>query len=71
MTDYNLIGQHLLKSESFVKTTVLTNDPAQVIALSEALQTYLSIKGKGKGKTFHAAAERACRVGKYLSNSWR
>ena len=61
MTDYNLIGQHLLKSESFVKTYVLTNDPAQVIALSKALQTYLSIKGKGKGKTFHAAAERACR----------
>ena len=61
MTDYNLIGQHLLKSESFVKTNVLTNDPAQVIALSKALQTYLSIKGKGKGKTFHAAAERACR----------
>ena len=61
MTDYNLIGQHLLKSESFVKTPVLVDDPAQVIALSEALQTYLSIKGKGKVKTFHAAAERACR----------
>ena len=28
MTDCNLIGQHLLKSESFVKTTVLTNDPS-------------------------------------------
>lgn len=61
MTDYNLIGQHLLKSESLVKTPVLVDDPAQVIALSEALQTYLSIKGKGKVKTFHAAAERACR----------
>ena len=61
MTDYNLIGQHLLKSDSLVKTPVLVDDPAQVIALSEALQTYLSIKGKGKVKTFHAAAERACR----------
>ena len=61
MTDFNLIGRHLLKSESFVKTPVLVDDPAQVIALSKALQTYLSIKGKGKGKTFHAAAERACR----------
>ena len=46
MTDYNLIGQHLLKSESLVKTTVLTNEPAQVIALSDALQIYLNIKGK-------------------------
>jgi len=61
MTDYNLIGQHLLKSQSFVKTTILVNDLAQVIALSKALQTHLSIKGKGKRKTFHAAAERACR----------
>ena len=61
MTDFNLIGRHLLKSESFVETTILVSDPAQVIALSKALQTYLSIKGKGKRKTFHAAAERACR----------
>ena len=47
MTDYNLIGQHLLKSESYVKTTVLTNDPAQVIALSDALgfRNYLIAKG--------------------------
>ena len=63
MTDYNLIGQHLLKSESLVKTTVLTNEPAQVIALSDALQIYLNIKGKDRGKTFHTTAKRAC---KYL-----
>lgn len=37
--------------------------PAQSIPLPEALQTYLTIKGKGKRKTFHTAAERAC---KYL-----
>ena len=61
MTDFNLIGRHLLKSESFVKTPALVDDPAQVIALTKALQTYLNIKGKGKGKTFHSAAERACR----------
>ena len=30
------------------------------ITLSEALETYLLRKGANKGKTFHAAAERAC-----------
>ena len=63
MTDPNLMGQHLLKPGSVDKTAALANSPAQSIALSEALQTYLNIKGKGKGKTFYTAAERAC---KYL-----
>ena len=63
MTDPNLMGQHLLKPGSVDKTAALANSPAQSIALSEALQTYLNIKGKGKGKTFYTAAETAC---KYL-----
>jgi integrase len=63
MTDPNLMGQHLLKPGLVYKTAALANSPAQSIALSEALQTYLNIKGKGKGKTFYTAAERAC---KYL-----
>jgi hypothetical protein len=63
MTDPNLMGQHLLKPGLVYKTAALANSPAQSIALSEALQTYLNIKGKGKCKTFYTAAERAC---KYL-----
>ena len=63
MTDPDLIGQHLLKTLSPSQTVKADFGPAQSITLSEALQTYLTIKGKGKGKTFHTAAERAC---KYL-----
>ena len=63
MTDPDLIGQHLLKTSVPRQTVKIDVGPAQRIPLSEALQTYLTIKGKGKGKTFHTAAERAC---KYL-----
>jgi len=63
MTDPKLMGQHMLRSYSVAKVTQSQESPAQSISLSEALQTYLTIKGKGKGKTFNAAAERAC---KYL-----
>ena len=63
MTDPKLMGQHMLRSYSVGKAVKSQESPAQSISLSEALQTYLTIKGKGKGKTFHAAAERAC---KYL-----
>ena len=63
MTDPDLIGQHLLKALSPRQTVKANDGPAQSIPLSEALKTYLTIKGKGKGKTFHTAAERAC---KYL-----
>jgi integrase len=63
MTDPKLIGQHMLKPGSVGHVAVSPASPAQRISLSEALQTYLTIKGKGKGKTFHAAAKRAC---KYL-----
>lgn len=63
MTDPDLIGQHLLKSPSVNQYKTQSVSPAHSVRLSEALQTYLTIKGKGKGKTFHTAAERAC---KYL-----
>ena len=63
MTDPKMMGQHMLRSYSEGKTEKMYISSAQHITLSAALQTYLTIKGKGKGKTFHTAAERAC---KYL-----
>ena len=63
MTDPKMMGQHILRSNSLGKAQKFDVSPAQRVTLSEALQTYLTIKGKGKGKTFHTAAERAC---KYL-----
>ena len=63
MTDPDLIGQHLLKTCSVAQVAKADLSPVQSIPLSEALQTYLAVKGKGKVKTFHTAAERAC---KYL-----
>ena len=63
MTDTKMMGQHILRSHSLGEVEKIDVTPAQRVTLSEALQTYLTIKGKGKGKTFHAAAERAC---KYL-----
>jgi integrase len=43
---------------------VLTNDVSQLAAptLSEAVQTYLQLKGAGKPKTFHGAAMRNAQV---------
>ena len=63
MTDPKLMGQHILRSNALGEAQKSDVSPAQRVTLSEALQTYLTIKGKGKGKTFHTAAERAC---KYL-----
>ena len=59
MTDPDLIGHHLLKTLSPRQAVVADSGPAQSIPLSEALQTYLTIKGKGKGKIFHTALKRA------------
>ena len=63
MTDPKLMGQHMSRSA----LRVMVDSDASVgifsISLTEALQTYLTLKGKHKGKTFHTAAERAC---KYL-----
>jgi len=63
MTDPNLIGQHMLKSAVDINQGTSAQGKVRSVSLSEALQTYMTIKGVGKGKTFHAAAERAC---KYL-----
>ena len=63
MTDPNLMGQHMLRSAVESRLLSSANSKQQSVSLSDALQTYLKIKGVGKRKTFHAAAERAC---KYL-----
>jgi len=63
MTDPKLMGQHMLRSSRETRVLSSANNTEQSVSLSDALQTYLTIKGVGKGKTFHAAAERAC---KYL-----
>ena len=63
MTDPKLMGQHMLRLAPTVKVDSNASAAISSISLTEALQTYLTIKGKHKGKTFHAAAERAC---KYL-----
>ena len=63
MTDPKLMGQHMLRSSVETKVQSSAESKEQSVSLSEALQTYLTIKGAGKGRTFHAAAERAC---KYL-----
>jgi integrase len=64
MTDANLVGKNLLKS-GFKSYSRFTQPDASAtskanITLSEALETYLAQKGSNKGKTFHAAAQRAC-----------
>ena len=70
MTDPDLIGRSLLKSGygSFTRNTQLDVSTATepCITLSEALETYVTQKGAGKSKTFHAAAQRAC---SYLVNA--
>ena len=66
MTDPNLIGQHMLKLPGEIKRLSPAESDVQSVSLSEALLTYQTIKGAGKGKTFHSAAERAC---KYLVNA--
>ena len=63
MTDPKLMGQHMLRSCEDTRVLSSAKSREQSVSLYEALQTYLTIKGAGKGKTFHAAAERAC---KYL-----
>jgi len=63
MTDPKLMGQHMLRSSREAEIPLPDDSSVQSVSLSDALHTYLTIKGAGKGKTFHAAAERAC---KYL-----
>ena len=64
MTDPDLIGRNLLRPgvKTYSRNTqhdVSTATKAD-ITLYEALETYLVQKGANKGKTFHAAAQRAC-----------
>ena len=64
MTDPDLIRRNLLKPgfKFYSRNTlhdVSTSTKAD-ITLYEALETYLVQKGANKGKTFHAAAQRAC-----------
>ena len=64
MTDPDLIGSNLLRPgvKTYSRNTqhdVSTATKAD-ITLYEALETYLVQKGANKGKTFHAAAQRAC-----------
>ena len=63
MHDPELIGKNLLRevsppSSHIIKAT--EHSTKADISLSEALSIYLSLKGENKGKTFRAAAERAC-----------
>jgi len=59
MVNPDLVGMHLLRQPDQVANS--TNNVVASISLTEALNTYLTQKGKGRGKTFKAAAERACR----------
>lgn len=57
-------GKHMLRQmRGKVDGGVVLEAGASVSAfvhLSEAVHIYLTLKGKGKSKTFHSAAERAC-----------
>jgi len=53
------VGQHLLRSSSELSRS--SNPGITTITLTDALNLYLALKGKGRAKTFHTASERACR----------
>ena len=59
MVNPDLVGMHLLRQPDQVTNS--TNNVVASISLTEALNTYLTRKGIGRGKTFQAAADRACR----------
>jgi len=64
MTDPDLIGRNLLRPGVKTYSRNTQHDVSTAtkvdITLYEALETYLVQKGVNKGKTFHAAAQRAC-----------
>ena len=64
MTDPDLIGRNLLRPGVKTYSRNTQHDVSTAtkvdITLYEALETYLVQKGANKGKTFHAAAQRAC-----------
>ena len=56
-----LPGKHLLKQKSVsFGTSSAASQVMQSMCLTEAVETYLSLKGVGRSKTFHAAAHRTC-----------
>ena len=57
----NLPGKHLLKQkQTHAGPASIASSPSASVSLTEGLSVYLERKGVGKGKTFHAAAQRAC-----------
>jgi len=58
----DLPAKHLLKSQIQLRSQPTNSDRAvgASMSLSEALSIYVAVKGAAKGKTFQAAAERAC-----------
>ena len=64
MTDPDLVGRNLLRPgfKSYSRNTQpdVSTVSKTDITLAEAMDTYLTRKGANKGKTFHAAAQRAC-----------
>ena len=64
MADPDLIGRNLLRQsfKSYSRNTQpdMSTVSKAHITLAEAMETYLTRKGANKGKTFHAAAQRAC-----------
>lgn len=56
-----LPGKHLLKQKSVsFGTSSAASQVMQSMCLTQAVETYLSLKGVGRSKTFHAAAHRTC-----------
>lgn len=57
-------GKHMLRrmqdGASPIATLYDSPTPSEFVLLSEAVATYLRLKGQGRPVTFHRAAERAC-----------
>ena len=60
MQSADMLGKHLLLNPVDRVASTSSNVEDNGPTLSEALAMYLDLKGVDKGKTFHAAATRAC-----------
>ncbi len=61
--DAELPGKHLLRHGLTRQAPLLGEDASvttDVLTLSEAVLTYLRLKGQGRPETFHRAAHRSC-----------
>ncbi len=61
--DTELPGKHMLRSRAVPTGPETVSSPGVTngcMTLSEGVGVYLRLKGKGKGITFHRAAERSC-----------